>query len=388
MPIVTIPSSDTGSWPTKPERLGKNEDRCLADFIFKVASSKAKLLVMTTREYILHDARRTYALLDSLDSRMHFVMELDDYTRGDRARILYNHLWHADVSNDALAEIADGGYRRIVDHLNYNPRLIEYATGPAFDTSTQGYADRFVEVLDHPARLWQRAFETHLTDAQRMLAVTLATLPGSPPVDDLQQAHQALCQASAVSTSAATYRAALQVMEGTFISIRRPERESELRFHNPSIREFVLDWIAHDPPLVERLLQSAVFFEQVSRLYGYAVSRTLQGSSALNTVLLSKVGVFHASLERLLMSPSPERKREWSTLHGERYQRPSGWFEQRFLALLKMRHPLDPPHDWVVSQIATLTHRWSDGLGSKADAVALIRELVGAAEVRTPLCQP
>ena len=74
------------------ESLSKNEDRRLSEFISKVASLKSKLLVMTTREYILQDARRTYELLDSLDQRMHFVLELEDYTRSDRARILYNHL--------------------------------------------------------------------------------------------------------------------------------------------------------------------------------------------------------------------------------------------------------------------------------------------------------
>jgi hypothetical protein len=70
------------------ERLGKNEDARLASFIAKVASLKSKVLIMTTREYILHDAQRMYEHLSTLDERMHFVLALADYTRGDRARIL------------------------------------------------------------------------------------------------------------------------------------------------------------------------------------------------------------------------------------------------------------------------------------------------------------
>ena len=229
---------------------------------------------MTTREYLLEDTRRTYERLNNLDERMHFVLALENYSRGDRARILYNHLWQANVSNEALAEIADDGYRDIVDHRNYNPRLIEYATGNAFDTQTSGYVERFIEVLDHPARLWQTAFELHLNPEQQYLAITLATLPTNVSVDDLEMAHRTLCVASSWATSAAGYRAALQVMEGTFIAIGRTEGESTVRFHNPSIREFVLDWLAADSGLTERILAAAAFFEQPIRLFAYATGTT------------------------------------------------------------------------------------------------------------------
>jgi hypothetical protein len=54
------------------ERLGKNEDARLSSFISKISSTKSKRLIMTTREYILHDAQRTYQRLSELDKRMDF----------------------------------------------------------------------------------------------------------------------------------------------------------------------------------------------------------------------------------------------------------------------------------------------------------------------------
>ena len=113
------------------ERLGKNEDHRLASFIAKVSTTDAKICILTTREYILEDARHTYEELGRLDDRLKFVLHLEHYSRLDRARILYNHLWHANLKRaDLDSLLSERRYMQIVDHPNFNPRLIEYITRP------------------------------------------------------------------------------------------------------------------------------------------------------------------------------------------------------------------------------------------------------------------
>jgi hypothetical protein len=288
------------------ERLGKNEDARLAAFISKVASTKSKRLIMTTREYILHDAQRVYERLRSLDERMHFVLALTNYTRGDRARILYNHLWHSEVSEVALTEVASGGYRSIVDHANYSPRLIEYCTRSPFDTRSIGYADRFVHALDHPEYLWRVAFESHLTEVQRLLAVTLAAMPPRVEIGDLEKAHAELSKTLSVPMTAALFRAALEVMEGTFIAIGEVEGKQTVTFHNPSIREFTLDWLADDSELLTTVLKSATYFEQVQQLYLYATGSTPSGGhAALLAVLEAHADTFKEALARTIYTATP-----------------------------------------------------------------------------------
>lgn len=368
---------------TFAERLAKNEDRRLSDFISKIASMKTKQLILTTREYILQDARRTYELLRSLDDRMHFVLELEDYTRGDRSRILYNHLWHADLSPIALAEIASGGYKRIVDHPGYSPRLIEYCTSPKFDTHESGYVSRFVNDLDHPEHLWRTAFETHLTPDQQLLAVVLATLPPTVEHDDLREAHRSLCDRQSVPCSGAMFRAALEVMEGSFVAIERFQSRPIVRFHNPSVLEFTLDWLADDSDLVAAVLQSAVFFEQVVHLQGYARgSNPSHERDAGRPSLLSQLELrsqdVAAAVSRLILSPSPERRNEWVRSAGQEYQRPSSWFEDRLGAVLLLPTGCCPADNWTVSQVRTLAERWRNEEGDKAEAVSLIRRLEAA----------
>ena len=365
------------------ERLGKNEDARLAAFIAKVTTLTSKTLIMTTREYILHDAQRVYERLSALDERMHFVLALSDYTHGDRARILYNHLWHADVSRVGLVEVASGGYRRIVDHPHYSPRLIEYGTSALFDTHGSGYVDRFVDALDHPSRLWKTAFETHLTIERQLLAVTLATMPPPTRVEDLQNAYAALCRHLSIPITTGPFRAALDVMEGTFVAISKFEREPTVGFHNPSIREFTLDWLADDPELLAAVLESVTFFEQLRQIYAFATGvfgrRVGQGHPPLKAILEAQADRFNDAVVRMIHSPCPERRNEWVTDEGDVYRHKSSWFEDRLSFLLGLTPPWVPSTSWFTELLTELGQRWSAGQGWKAEAVDLMRRLTAMA---------
>jgi ATP-dependent exoDNAse (exonuclease V) alpha subunit len=108
------------------EKLGKNEDRSLLRLLKEVRSSSSKKLILTTREYILAQAKQTYELLNDRDLDLgRCVVQLEDYTRYDRARILYNHLFFFDVPDaHTSALLADRRYKTIVDHRNFSPRIV------------------------------------------------------------------------------------------------------------------------------------------------------------------------------------------------------------------------------------------------------------------------
>lgn len=116
------------------DRFAKNEDRRLIDFMAKAGGGSRTLFVLTTREYILRQASQFYERLAQADiAGRRFLLELKDYTRLERARILYNHLlFSPSVDDDGLRSLLESdGYLAIIDHPNYNPRLIEWITGMA-----------------------------------------------------------------------------------------------------------------------------------------------------------------------------------------------------------------------------------------------------------------
>lgn len=92
------------------EKLRKNEDHRLVDFISSVRKTKSAKLILTTREYILRQAQRTYEILNSPTfERPQCIVDLSQYTRPIRAQILYNHLYFSRLPKKHIEEITLNG---------------------------------------------------------------------------------------------------------------------------------------------------------------------------------------------------------------------------------------------------------------------------------------
>lgn len=109
------------------EKLGKNEDNRIVEFIRRVSRSPNHRFVLTTREYILRAARTHYARLDVGDiDPLKCVLEMNNYTELQKGLILYQHLAFCDgISSSDIEELVrNRRYMEIVRHPNYTPRHI------------------------------------------------------------------------------------------------------------------------------------------------------------------------------------------------------------------------------------------------------------------------
>lgn len=153
----------------RSEKLNKNEDQKLIDFIHAIFKSKVSKLILTTREYILHQAQLIYEKL----SRETFnaetcIIDLKKYTRRNRAQILYNHIYFSDMPIAFKNEIFnERHYLEIIDHPNYNPRIIDLMTKYSRLQCIQpnNYFKFFMSNLDNPLEVWRHAFEEQLSDS-------------------------------------------------------------------------------------------------------------------------------------------------------------------------------------------------------------------------------
>jgi hypothetical protein len=251
------------------DKLNKNEDQKLLDFMTSVRDSKHTRFVLTTREYILNQARLHYEKLarEKLDYRT-CVIDLSKYSRRIRAEILYNHLHFSRLPRAYVRALISGrGYLKIVDHKNYNPRLVEYLTDPQWvgTVAAGDYFALFIRNLDNPALIWEHAFDQQIADESRDLLLTVTTMPTESRLVDVEAAFEAFQgQQSAARPSARrrdTFQRALRELDGTFISTRRLGDTVLLQFQNPSIRDFMVRRLLQEP-LWQDVLLSSVFFEQ------------------------------------------------------------------------------------------------------------------------------
>jgi len=252
----------------------RNEDEKLVRFIDEVVESRDTRLVLTTREYILNQAREVMEALRTarLDIAKCLV-DLKDYAPRIRAHILYNHLYYSGIPvGHITALVRARAYRQIVRHRNYSPRIISVMTDALNVRSVpdEEYPKVFLENLDNPSRLWEVAFQSHLTVPGRNLLLVLCSLPDQVQIEAAQTAFEAFHDRRASTYHQARspydFERAVKELEGNFVSTHRGSGSFVVEIHNPSVRDFLEAWLRQHEQDVGDLLETAVFNEQVGRL--------------------------------------------------------------------------------------------------------------------------
>jgi len=260
---------------TALEKLQKNEDQRLIELMEEVASNENWRFILTTREYILNSAILRYEAFahPSIDFKL-CVVNLADYTRSIRARILYNHIYFSDLPLSYKAALLQNkGYEGILRHPNYNPRVIEYMTQARHATTVAPslYLNEFTDSLEHPVRIWDHAFRHQISEASRHLLIVLSTLPDEVLLSDLETAfwdfYRFRQKRFGFVTTSGDWLDALKQLDGSFITTQRVGKDLIASFHNPSIRDFIEDFLSNSEDDVADLIQAAHFYTQYRILW-------------------------------------------------------------------------------------------------------------------------
>jgi hypothetical protein len=368
--------------------LSKNEDQRLVDFIAKANRDPRKVrLILTTREYILRDAVSLYDTLGraAIDHKR-FLLALSDYTRYERGLVLYNHLYHSErLRPEWLRELLeDRAYVRIVDHLNYNPRLVEFITGlsqsPELDHIEGGWVEFAVAALDNPQAIWRRAFERELNDVQRAILICLVSFGTGIDYEVLKYAATGLSEAMGLKISDPDFDRALNVLEATFLRTDRLGETIAIDVANPSISDYVVSVIAESPALIEQLIKGSLYFAQLKQLWELSTTHEAPAiRGRLQAQLDSRLGELADAFARTIDTPAI----------AERYFEPvngsivvfaeSGVLESRlkvvFDACGKLVAEDEPFVSWLKSQLVVLEANWKTGRCARRAAVRLYGSL-------------
>ena len=288
---------------------GVREDpRDLASFIREVRRSDNTRLILATREYVLQQARQEVEDLkwQELDVDR-YALTLDRYSRFERARIFYNHVYFSpQVDRVARADLLrQRAYLRVIDHPAYSPRLIEWMTGlgghDLDGAERRGFAAFCLSVLDNPEELWAYAYGRGLGDNERCLLLQLAGLPTWVSLADLEMAYRPAARVCGLPAGHAAFESAIKVVQDSFIRIASSDDASDrVSVLNPSLIDFLKRRLLDDPSMILTMLRGAWFFDQVDFLHDL-----LANHEALPTE--EWIDVFAAAAERTSKRTSPGR---------------------------------------------------------------------------------
>jgi hypothetical protein len=283
----------------------REHDRDLIRFIRRIAGDSQRRLILTTRDYILTQAKRRSEILKrEVDDSLLFHLTTEQYTRHERARIFYNHIYFS-PEVDATARkslVAGGDYLEVIDHDGYNPRVIEAVTGfSGHKLSADEKVDygRFcLEALNSPEDLWSHPFEQGLEEQERALVLAILGLGARVRPGVLETAFEAACAARGLATTGRRFQHALSTLQGSFISSVEVVVDDRPRYSliNPSLVDYLESYLSESRADAEALLRSACFLEQAVWL-GHAFERRSNAS------LEALQPLFSDTLERLFDSP-------------------------------------------------------------------------------------
>lgn len=291
------------------EYFGQNQDKAVVDFMEMVRRSPDAKFILTTREHILSSAIRLSERLDaSTLIRDRIVLKLGHYNFGDRARILYNHLYFSALPMAHKSEVLRGNFfLRIIRHPHFNPRLIEWLAdlsriGSVPAMNYQSYVEG---LLDHPERIWDHAFRTQISEAGRCLLLTLYT-DGGDSLLGLAATFTELRDARAKRYNQQTepneFEAHLKILEGGFLTIG----SRGVNYLNPSIKGYVASVISGDPETCVDVFDSAIRFKQVAALWRLTKEA---GSAARQALMRHRPAAFISKLIALAKEPTYD----WTT---------------------------------------------------------------------------
>ncbi|ACF47373.1 hypothetical protein Paes_2382 (plasmid) [Prosthecochloris aestuarii DSM 271] len=252
------------------DKLEKNEEQSILDFIAYVRSHKHAVFVLTTREYILQQARSVYEKLHAADfDNAKCIIELASYTRRNRAHILLNHVFFSDIPQEHKKELArKRNLLPIVDHRNYSPRIVEWMSGVQniHGCSPGDYPDTFIKKLDDPENLWLHAYRNHLSPAARSMLLVLFSFQSPVDSDDLREAYESFRSLEAkrfgAMRAANEFTTVLDELEGSFIRCELNAHSVAVAFHNPSVRDFLEKHMSLNSDQAALLCDSLVFYDQ------------------------------------------------------------------------------------------------------------------------------
>ncbi|MEH7126221.1 restriction endonuclease [Bacillus sp. JJ1773] len=273
--------------------LSKNEDRRLLNFVNKVVLSPNKIFIMTTREYILRQAQLKHDLLK--DKRFDFnkyIINVENYNRFIRAKILYNHVYFSEVPLSYVRKLVEGkAYQKIIQHKNYNPRIINLMTNKMIidDISEENYPKEFINKLDYPNEIWEHVFENQIEEASQNILLLLMVMGTKVDLLQLENNFNNLNTILNNKFNNRAFKNGIRELEKTFIRIYKESITNNfiVTFQNPSIQDFLLKYSSKDNSIIEMIWNTTLYLKPLLKTFsGYRIQGKIKIPAILKTRLV------------------------------------------------------------------------------------------------------
>lgn len=275
-------------------KLNTNEEKKIIRFIEKVTKSNDKIIILTTREYILAQAKQKYDAFNNPSLGFaKCIIDLSQYTKIVRAKILYNHLYFSNIPFEYIDNLINSHkYKDIIKHRNYNPRIIETITNEDIWKSIDpnDFSTKFMEFINNPESIWKHVFENQISFLSQIILANLLSAGTPILLDDLKIIIQDFSKEYTykynISFNELLFKKSIKELENTFISINKDNNNRfKIEYQNPSVQDFLVFYFRNCSEYITDILKIARNINQFFAVFSFKEDFDFAIS---NRILLSK----------------------------------------------------------------------------------------------------
>lgn len=246
------------------DAINNKRDSHIVKFINRVTKDNSKKFILTSRTNILNKA---YSLSHRFQNGTirdnEFLLKVENLTNIDKARILYNHIYHSKLSKEYIDKIYENKkYNQIINHRNFNPRIIEFITDSIRigKTTAENYWNYVKKSLDEPEDIWAAYFQNQTDDCVRALTFLTVYNNGKISEEVLRNSYSKFLKIHPVNLGDYSDKSFESVRKLTIKSLlnrnQLGENNYEYVLFNPSISDFVLKSYSEESELISNILKS------------------------------------------------------------------------------------------------------------------------------------
>lgn len=259
-------------------KLSNNEEQRIVKFIERVAKSKDKIIIFTTREYILAQAKQKYDAFDNPSLEFaKCIIDLSQYTKIVKAKILYNHLFFSNLSEEHILNLLKTEtYKTVIQHPNYNPRIIQTITNDDIWKTIEpsNFSNQFLEFIKNPKSVWKHVFENQISKLSQCVLANLMTAGTPILLEELKLITQNFAKSHStkygIVYSEIELKKTIKELENTFIKISKDNNNQfVVEYQNPSVQDFLVFYFRDFPDYVTDILNSTLYYNQIFKIFSF-----------------------------------------------------------------------------------------------------------------------
>lgn len=231
---------------------------------------KNKKVILNSRITILNKAKNEKEEFEKLIDEIGIkecLIDVNDITKLDRARILYNLMYHNGVTKKSYESIIKNkNYNSIIDHKSFNTRIIEMCVIREKKLESENFYDFVINALNNPKDVWKSEFD-RIESCDAILMYQLYTLGNNYiPIDVLKKSTTNFLLKDGYDVSRYSFNDSINRLSKSLIGIAILGKKKYISVLNPSINDYIQNYLLDNSAQLKKIFETSLYIEQIDKI--------------------------------------------------------------------------------------------------------------------------